>query len=60
MSGGKSVSRHKEASAGGGSFAPQGGLIARHNLAISAIRTRVSLMIRLPAVIPSEEESVSK
>ena len=46
MSGGKSVSRHKEASAGGGSFAPQGGsfapqggLIARQNLAIRVSRT---------------------
>ena len=34
MSGVKSVSRHKEASVGGGSFARQGGLIARQNLAI--------------------------
>ena len=41
MSGVKSVSRHKEASAGGGSFAPEGGsfapqcgLIARQNLAV--------------------------
>ena len=39
MSGVKSVSRHKEASAGGGSFAPQGGLIARQNLAICVSRT---------------------
>ena len=39
MSGGKSVSRNKEASAGGGSFAPQGGLIARQNLAIRVSRT---------------------
>ena len=46
MSGVKSVSRHKEASAGGGSFAPQGGsfapqggLIARQNLAIRVSRT---------------------
>ena len=41
MSGMKSVSRHKEASVSGGSFAPKGGsfapqsgLIARHSLAI--------------------------
>ena len=46
MSGVKSVSRHEEASAGGGSFkpqggsfVPQGGLIARHNLAIRVSRT---------------------
>ena len=53
MSGVKSVSRNKEASAGGGSFAPQGGsfapqggsfapqggLIARQNLAICVSRT---------------------
>ena len=39
MSGWKSVSRHKEASEGGGSFAPQGGLIAQHNLAICINRT---------------------
>ena len=32
MSGVKSVSRHEEASGGGGSFAQQGGLIARQNL----------------------------
>ena len=34
MSGVKSVSSHEEASGGGGSFARQGGLIARQNLAI--------------------------
>ena len=39
MSGGKSVSRNKEDSAGGGSFAPQGGLIAQQNLAICVSRT---------------------
>ena len=39
MSGVKSVSRHKEASAGGGSFAPQGGLITQQNLSISVSRT---------------------
>ena len=46
MSGVKSVSKHEEASAGGGSFAPQGGsfapqggLIARQNLAIRVWRT---------------------
>ena len=38
MSGVKSVSRHEEASAGGGSFARQG-LIARQNLAICVSRT---------------------
>ena len=30
MYGMKSISRHEEASAGGGSFAQHGGLIARH------------------------------
>ena len=46
MSGTKSVSRHKEASVGGGSFAPQGGsfvpqggLIAQQNLAVRVSRT---------------------
>ena len=39
MSSMKSVSRHEEAWAGGGSFAPQGGLIARQNLAIRVSRT---------------------
>ena len=39
MSGVKSLSRHQEASAGGGSFVPQGGLIARQNLAIRVSRT---------------------
>ena len=39
MSGVKSVSGHKEASAGGGSFAPQGGLIARQNFDIRVSRT---------------------
>ena len=38
MSGVKSVFRHEEASAGGGSFAPQGGLIARQSLAICVSR----------------------
>ena len=35
----KSVSRRKEASAGGGSFAPQGGIIAQQNFAIRVSRT---------------------
>ena len=35
----KSVSRHKEVSAGGGSFAQQGGLIARQSLSICVSRT---------------------
>ena len=35
----KSVSRHEEASAGGGSFAPQGGLIAQYNIAICVTKT---------------------
>ena len=46
MGGVKSASRHEEASAGGGSFAPQGGsfapqggLIVRQNLAIHVSRT---------------------
>ena len=39
MSGVKFVSRHEEASAGNGSFAQQGGLIARQNLAICVSRT---------------------
>ena len=34
MSGVKFVSRHKEASEGGGIFEKQGGLIAQHNLPI--------------------------
>ena len=34
MSGVKSVSRHEEASGGGGSFAQQGGIIALQNLPI--------------------------
>ena len=38
MSGVKSVSRHEEVSAGGGSFAPQGGPIAWQNLAIRVSR----------------------
>ena len=38
MSFGKFVSSHQEASASGGSFAPQGGLIARHNLAFCVSR----------------------
>ena len=37
MYGVKSVSRHEETSVGGGSFVPQGGLIARQNLAIRVI-----------------------
>ena len=39
MSGVKYVSKQEGASAGGGSFAPQGGLIARQNLAIHITRT---------------------
>ena len=39
ISGVKSVSRHQEASAGGGSIAPQGGLIAQQILAICVSRT---------------------
>ena len=39
MSGMKSVSRHKQASAGGGSFAQEGGLISKHSLAIHVCRT---------------------
>ena len=35
----KSVYRHEEALAGGGSFAPQGGLIELQNLAIRVSRT---------------------
>ena len=38
MSGVTSVSRYEEASVGGGSFKRQGGLIARHNLAICVSR----------------------
>ena len=38
MSGVKSVSKHEEGSAGGGSFVPQGGLIAQQNLAICVSR----------------------
>ena len=39
MTGLKSVSRHEEASAGGGSFAQQGGIIAQQNLVIGVSRT---------------------
>ena len=39
MYGVKSVSRHEEASAGGGSFVPQSGWIAQQNLAIRVSRT---------------------
>ena len=39
MSGVNSVSRYEEASAGGGSFAPQGGIISWQNLAIHVSRT---------------------
>ena len=39
MSGVNSVSRYEEASAGGGSFAPQGGLISWQNLVIHVSRT---------------------
>ena len=42
MFGVKSVSRHKEASACGGSFARQGGIIALYNLAICVSRTTCS------------------
>ena len=50
MCGVKSVSRHKEASAGGGSFAPQGGLIARQNLAIRVSRTScLAISTNLPS-----------
>ena len=54
MSGVKSVSKHEEASAGvgsfapqGGSFAPQGGLIARQNLAVclSIVEPPVSQLV---------------
>ena len=39
MPGVKCVSRHEEASSGGGSFAPQGSLTARQNLAVCVSRT---------------------
>ena len=39
MSGVKSLSRYEEASAGGGSFAPQGGPIERQNLAVHVSST---------------------
>ena len=39
MSDVKSITRHAEASSGGGSFAQQGGLIAQQNLAICVSRT---------------------
>ena len=52
MFGVKSLSKYKEASAGGGSFAPQGGsfalqggLISRQNLAIHVIRTTCSQLV---------------
>ena len=46
----KCVSRYGEASAGGGSFAGQGGLIARQNLAICVSRTtRHSIITNLPS-----------
>ena len=44
MSGVKAVSRHEEALAGGGSFAPQGDCIARHNLAIYVSRATCYLI----------------
>ena len=50
MSGVKSVSRHEEALAGGGSFAPQGGLIAQQNLAICVSRTTLQLQLHLNLV----------
>ena len=39
MSGVKSVSKHEEALAGGGSFVPQGGKIALQNFTICVCRT---------------------
>ena len=45
MSGGKSVCRQKEASAGGGSFAPQGGLIARQNFTFKLVEPPVLQLV---------------
>ena len=50
MYGVKSVSRHEETSVGGGTFVPQGGLIARHNLAIRVRRTTcLAISTNLPS-----------
>ena len=63
MSGVKSVSRHKEASAGGGSFAPQGGLIARQNFAIRVSRTTclaISTIFFIRMVLPRPQVVLNK
>ena len=50
MSGVKSLSRHEEALAGGGSFAQQGGLIAQQNFAVRVSRTTChSISTNLPS-----------
>ena len=59
MSGAKSVSRHEEASASGGSFAPQGGLIAQQNLAIRVGKTTChGIVIRV--VLPRPQVVLNK
>ena len=59
MSGVKSVLRHKEASAGGGSFVPQGGLIAQHSLALGFRRTTY-LAISTRVVLPRTQVVLNK
>ena len=58
MSGVKSVSRHEEASAGGGSFAQHGGLIAQQNLAIRVSRTTCPEISRV--VLPRPQVMLNK
>ena len=58
MSGVKSVSRHEEASAGGGSFAQHGGLIAQQNLAILVSRTTCPEISRV--VLPRPQVMLNK
>ena len=49
MSGVKSVSRHEEASAGGGSFVSQGGIIAtKQNLAIAFLLAEPPVLQLVP------------
>ena len=60
MSGLKSVSRHEEASAGGGYFAPQCGLIAKQNLAICVSRTTcLAIITNLPSGVSYKDHGWS-
>ena len=47
MSGIKSVSRHEEASEGGGFFVQQGGPIAHENLAIVVVEAPVMQLVQI-------------